>query len=249
MQVSGGSAAQVLWAARNLFAVVLAVHLGVVVARGWRDDLIEGRRRFRAALLAAACAFLVIEVAAGFANQVDPQGPWILWVVGRIYGGMVLVALMVTFGIMALQPRPSLFGAARRAEGTVDVRAEAADRQLLQKLEGLMAAETWRQEGLTIGRLAELAGAPEHRLRRLINQRLGHRNFADFLNSYRIEAAKRRLADPAEANRTVAAVAYDLGYGSLGPFNRAFRDATGATPTDWRRQALAAASPELKQAV
>ena len=39
-----------------------------------------------------------------------------------------------------------------------------------------------------------------------------------------------------------------FGYGSLGPFNRAFRAATGATPTEWRRQALQA-SPELQEAV
>ena len=111
-----------------------------------------------------------------------------------------------------------------------------------------MVDEAWRREGLTIGDLARELDAPEHRPRRLINQRLGHRNFADFLNGHRIAAAQRRLADPAEARTTVAAIAFDLGFGSLGPFNRAFRAATGATPTDWRRQALAAASPELNEA-
>ena len=69
------------------------------------------------------------------------------------------------------------------------------------------------------------------------------------MNGHRIEAAKRRLADPAEARTTVAAIAFELGYGSLGPFNRAFRAATGATPTEWRRQALGAASPILEETV
>ena len=77
---------------------------------------------------------------------------------------------------------------------------------------------------------------------------MGHRNFADFVNGFRIEAAMARLGDPNEARTTVAAIAFDLGYGSLGPFNRAFRAATGATPTEWRRQALQA-SPELQEAV
>jgi len=81
---------------------------------------------------------------------------------------------------------------------------------------------------------------------RLTNQRLGHRNFADFVNSHRIEAAKARLADPAHAAETVAQIAFDLGYGSLGPFNRAFRAATGATPTAWRRRALGG-SPDLEE--
>ena len=109
-----------------------------------------------------------------------------------------------------------------------------------------MDAGIWRREGLSIGALAGELGMPEHRLRSLINDRLGYRNFADFLNARRIEAAKARLADPAEARSTVAAIAFDLGYGSLGPFNRAFRAATGATPTAWRRAALGAANPDLE---
>jgi len=135
-----------------------------------------------------------------------------------------------------MQARGSMFGAGRRP--AADNRAEAADAVMLRSLEGVMAAERWRHEGLTITQLAEELGTPEHRLRRLINQRLGHRNFADFLNAHRIEAAKRALADPKQAQTTVAAIAFGLGYGSLGPFNRAFRAATGATPTEWRRQSL-----------
>ena len=107
-----------------------------------------------------------------------------------------------------------------------------------------MADGGWKTEGLTIGAVARALETPEHQLRRLINNRLGHRNFADFVNSRRIEAAKRRLADPAEARTTVATIAFDLGYGSLGPFNRAFRAATrihagrnGAPPGPGRRLA------------
>jgi AraC-like DNA-binding protein len=72
----------------------------------------------------------------------------------------------------------------------------------------------------------------------LINDHSGHRNFAAFVNARRIDAAKRRLADPAHARTTVAAIAFELGFGSLGPFNRAFKEATGKTPTEWRRETL-----------
>ena len=83
--------------------------------------------------------------------------------------------------------------------------------------------------------LAEEVGVPEHRLRPLINDHLGFRNFAAFVNARRIEAAKAMLTDPAKTRQTVAAIAYDLGFGSLGPFNRAFKEATGVTPTEFRR--------------
>jgi AraC-like DNA-binding protein len=192
---------------------------------------------------------VIINIVVAFAHRADPGGPWLQFAVGRTYCGLILAALLVSFAVMCLQVRPAVFGAARRAESAADARAEVADRMMLERLNAAMVAEGWRREGLTIGSLADELGLPEHRLRRLINQRLGHRNFAEFVNSYRIEAAKRRLADPAESLTTVAAIAFNLGYGSLGPFNRAFRSATGASPTEWRRQALAGASPKLEDAV
>ncbi|NYZ16807.1 AraC family transcriptional regulator, partial [Azospirillum sp. RWY-5-1] len=95
-----------------------------------------------------------------------------------------------------------------------------------------------RNTGLTVGALAAQVGVPEYRLRRLINGRLGHRNFAAFLNAHRLEAAATRLADAAQARTPVLTIALDLGYGSIGPFNRAFRARFGTTPTEHRRAAL-----------
>ena len=77
---------------------------------------------------------------------------------------------------------------------------------------------------------------PEYRLRRLINQQLGYRNFNVFLNNHRIEEAKAALADPSQAEVPVITIAMDAGFQSLGPFNRAFKATTGVTPTEYRRQ-------------
>lgn len=102
----------------------------------------------------------------------------------------------------------------------------------------MQTREVWRQEGLSIGTLANEVQVPEHVLRRLINGHLGHRNFSAYVNAHRIEAALKILADPARARTSVATVAFDHGFGSLGPFNRAFKGATGETPTEWRAKAL-----------
>ena len=102
-----------------------------------------------------------------------------------------------------------------------------------------MVAGVYREAGLSIGALAERLGAPEHRLRALINQRLGYRNFSAFLNEARIAEAKGWLADPERVALPVLTIAMDLGYGSLAPFNRAFREATGQAPSDFRRAAFA----------
>ena len=86
-----------------------------------------------------------------------------------------------------------------------------------------------------IGTLATKLAIPEYRLRRLINQRLGYRNFNVFLNNHRIEEAKAALADPSQAEVPVITIAMDAGFQSLGPFNRAFKATTGVTPTEYRR--------------
>jgi AraC-like DNA-binding protein len=231
-------------AAFNAFSGLLALHVIYVIARGWRGDLVEGRRRARAALLGVVALFVIVEVVLSFANRFDPHGGWLRFAVGNGYGAAILAVLIFAIVAVFLEARATLFDPPRRMDVRPDARAEAAERQLLQRLDAFVAEEGWRREGLTIGDLAGELETPEHRLRRLINNRLGHRNFADFLNASRIAAAQARLADPAQARTTIAAIAFDLGYGSLGPFNRAFRAATGSTPTEWRREALQASGAD-----
>jgi AraC-like DNA-binding protein len=84
--------------------------------------------------------------------------------------------------------------------------------------------------------------AHEHKVRQLINSRLGFRNFNAFLHHFRIQEARRVLADPAQSHVGVAQVAYQVGYRSLGPFNKAFKELTGLTPTEFRTARLAEAA-------
>ena len=113
---------------------------------------------------------------------------------------------------------------------------EPADQGLVAALERLMTAErAHRQDGLTIGTLAQQLGLQEYRLRRLINQALGYRNFNSFVNHYRIAEVKAALADPGQSEVPVLTIALDAGFRSLGPFNRAFKAETGMTPSEYRR--------------
>ena len=118
----------------------------------------------------------------------------------------------------------------------------AADQKLVDALMRLMADERiYRHDNVTIGTLATKLAIPEYRLRRLINQRLGYRNFNVFLNEHRIAEAKAALADPSQAEVPVITIAMDAGFQSLGPFNRAFKATTGVTPTEYRRLKATAA--------
>lgn len=111
---------------------------------------------------------------------------------------------------------------------------------LAGRLNAVMADErAYRAEGFTIAALAARLGEPEYRVRRAINGEMGFRNFTAYLNSFRLEEVRMALGDPAQREVPILTIALDAGFGSLGPFNRAFRDAEAMTPTAYRAARLA----------
>jgi AraC-like DNA-binding protein len=121
-------------------------------------------------------------------------------------------------------------------QGDVDV----ADERLVRTLQRVMVDErAYRLENLTVATLAQRLAVPEYRLRRVINQRLGHRNFNAYVNGLRLDHVLAVLADPAREGDSIMGIALDVGFQSIGPFNRAFKARCGVTPTEFRRQRLA----------
>ncbi len=89
---------------------------------------------------------------------------------------------------------------------------------------------------LRIGDVAARLGEPEYRVSQCISAALGFANFNRLINHHRVERAKARLADPTETG-SILEIAFDCGFGSIGPFNRAFKDQVGSTPRAFRRAA------------
>lgn len=231
-----------VWVVHNALELVLVVHVVTVIAGSWRGDLVAERRSLRGPFLAAVALYAAALSGVEIAEALGTAPAW-----ASFAQAATLAAISLGGASVFLAARPGLFAEPAR---TREVPApDPRERLLRTKLEEQMRSEEiWRREGLTIGALAAALDVPEHRLRRLVNDGLGHRNFADFLNAHRIAAARRELADPAGAGRSISEIAFALGYASLGPFNRAFKEATGVTPSAWRAQALAAAAspkPEI----
>jgi AraC-like DNA-binding protein len=110
------------------------------------------------------------------------------------------------------------------------------EQSVLAKLNARFVPERlYARPSLSIVELAGLLGTQEHVLRRVINRGLGFRNFSDFLHSHRLREAAARLRDPQCGRIPVLTIALDAGYGSIGPFNRAFRERFGVTPREYRR--------------
>lgn len=257
----------VLWTLTTLLQATLAIWAMVIVIRSWKGDLVESRRRLRGPFMVAV-AFYILTLN-GF-DVLEMLGATPAWY--PMFNAALFAAIVFGGALVFLDPREAMFGpealpaeprlapprpaqpilaAAQpiaRANGAgthpevheLD-RAAKAD---LQRLETLMTKdEVWKEEGLTIASLALRAGIPETQLRRLINDCLGYRNFPSYVNAHRIAAAKSRLSDPGEARVSISTIAYDIGFASLGPFNRAFKEEAGVSPSEWRRRALEEPSP------
>ena len=139
---------EVVWVIHNLIGVVLCLHAGFIVVRGWRGDLIESRRRLRGLIFGVAALFGVAEVAVVMAGRLEHSFSLHAFSVGGVYGGLGLAILVLASAALLLQGRPSLYGPSRRPDAGPDGRAEAADRQLLAKLDAFMAEGGWKAEGL-----------------------------------------------------------------------------------------------------
>ncbi|UFW46963.1 MULTISPECIES: AraC family transcriptional regulator [Bradyrhizobium] len=62
--------------------------------------------------------------------------------------------------------------------------------------------------------------------------------FSEFVLARRLDCAQQMLKDPSFATRTISAIAFECGFGDISYFNRTFRRAYNATPSDIRSAAL-----------
>ncbi len=252
---------EIVFALPLLFAV-----LAIAAALShWRDDLVERRRWLRSFIVAAGCGYTLLQ--AGLRrlrpdNRLSPEAAALdlalllcvvaaaCWLLLRAHRDEL------TAGPAPAAPAPApaqLPHAAPTAPTTPTTSAtstteppaalpppDAAEERLAAALHRAMAEQrVYQDPELSVAGLAARLQVPEYRLRRLINQRLGQRNFSAYLNQHRLAEAQAALADPARAHLPVLTLALEAGFGSIGPFNRAFKAHTGLTPTDFRRQKLA----------
>ncbi|MDH5518135.1 MAG: AraC family transcriptional regulator [Gammaproteobacteria bacterium] len=86
---------------------------------------------------------------------------------------------------------------------------------------------------LTLSQLAKQLGISSNYLSQVINEQF-EKNFFDFINGYRVEEAKRMLADSANVDSNIISIAYDSGFNSKSAFYTAFKRYVGSTPIKYR---------------
>jgi AraC-like DNA-binding protein len=204
-------------------------------ARGWRVDLDESRRFLRGVflILVGGLYFGINVLELYLIGAADSsRAPFDNVITLTMAVGYVTVALAVLrFDNQVLERLVD------RTSPLPDPESDPGfDRDLATLNRAIQAEKVYLTPGLSIGDLAKRLAMPEYRLRALINRRLGYRNFNALLHEYRLRDACEQLADPAKAHLPILTIALDVGYQSITPFNQAFRDAMGCTPSAYRRQ-------------
>lgn len=111
--------------------------------------------------------------------------------------------------------------------------AENGDTELKQKLQHFMESEQpYLEQDLTLQELANKLEVSATALSRTINTGF-QQNFNDFINTYRVNAVKAKLLDPAVAHLSLLGIALDCGFNSKATFNRAFRKHAGTSPSEF----------------
>jgi len=99
-------------------------------------------------------------------------------------------------------------------------------------LTALREQQLYKDPELTLASLARHLGETPNAVSRIINGGF-NQSFNEFINTYRIEEVKRRMAAGDTENLTILAVALDAGFASKTTFNRVFKEQTGFTPKEY----------------
>ncbi len=153
---------------------------------------------------------------------------------------LIMAVIIYAIGYMGWQ-QPAIFGASgepsfssKYAGSPLNPSQSSAYRDKLQTY--MDSQQPFLDSSLTIKDLASQLDIPAYQLSRVINEYF-RQNFFDFINSYRIREAQRRLKNPKYKAYSILSIAYDVGFNSKSSFNTAFKKHTSMTPSQYRNRA------------
>jgi AraC-like DNA-binding protein len=100
-------------------------------------------------------------------------------------------------------------------------------------MELMQTDKPFLRPNLTILELASDLNITTHSLSQIINENY-KLNFFDFINKYRVEEVKEKIANVKYNDYSLLGIALDCGFNSKSAFNRIFKKFTGQTPSEFK---------------
>ncbi|MDT0606116.1 helix-turn-helix domain-containing protein [Croceitalea rosinachiae] len=146
-------------------------------------------------------------------------------------GGAIFFSLLVyVFSFLLL--RKHTFSLLKYQDSQLDVATASSLIRSIKKL--FKDEELFLESSLTLDKVAEKLKVSPRNLSQALNENEG-KNFSEFVNSFRIEKAKKLLVSQPYSKEKIATVAYDCGFGNVTSFNITFKSATKQTPSSYRK--------------
>jgi AraC-like DNA-binding protein len=183
-------------------------------------------------LLRAIMLLLIISIINSFLQF---YSNWAIFEIGTAFLLLLVGVLIVTLILKALD-QSSFFepaGISAKYSGSSFLPGELD--ALREKITKAMETDClYLNPELTIDDLSGSLGLQPRMVSQTINAGFG-KNFFDFINTYRIEAAQQLFMENTDPKLTVLEVMYQVGFNSKSSFNTQFRKKTGKTPSEFIR--------------
>ncbi len=223
-----------LWAAHRF---LLGYHAG----RGVQNDPATARlisvrwlRQFIWAFLGFQVLWLVFLIPYVWPGNSEP----LLAVVGWYPIYVPLAILIYWVGIKALLVTYQIPMALPQKATPVQVlTAETVGQSLIILKKAMDEEQLYLDPDLSLSSLSKHTGIAPKTISAVLNQHQ-HSSFNEFINGYRIRAFQQRLQQADLQTMTITGIAFDCGFNSQATFQRAFKQVTGMSPTEYRKTAM-----------
>lgn len=195
------------------------------------------RPALRAARLTAALMLLFAASDAVIAVYAAFHGTVIVPSVVAITNVVALVA-SIFFSVAPVRPVTPKPAMPEHSSGLSAHQDEAIVGEVTEALE---AGDLYKDENLSLAKIARKAGIPARDLSSAINRATGL-NVSQFVNNRRIGEACRLLG---ETRKSATTIMLDVGFSTKSNFNREFRRVTGMSPRQWRARSKAQTAPKI----
>ncbi|WP_428409238.1 helix-turn-helix domain-containing protein [Hyphococcus sp.] len=220
--------------AASLICIGAVVLVFVEVLSGYSAALPKHERRFRQ--LFALIFGAMIAVTFLWAMNANETSIGAQWAESTLIVSAAVAVIGARLAVSFRKRHPLPARSARKASPAPAASDENLARRILRAIE---EEQRFATPDLKIADLAASLGEQDYKVTQCITGFLGYRNFNQFINARRIDYAKDLLSDPAHDGRPILSIAFDCGFNSIGPFNRAFKSHVGMTPREFRNAAAA----------
>jgi AraC-like DNA-binding protein len=209
---------------RNLISSTVLVLTLLEPVKGLGSPLPAPERRFRLIFIAAYASLVTVAVLMQKQSGSDQMQ-------NVIKVSCALISLIVAIGAVAFRTRHPLPQVAMPKRPAATPEREDLQARILGVI---VDRQAYKNPEIKVADVARMMGEPGYKVSQSINGIMGFQNFNRLINSFRIDCAKAMLTDAQFADWSILAIAMECGFGSIGPFNRAFKESIGTTPMQYR---------------